>query len=309
MPASALACPRCRYDLSGAVGSWASACPLQGTCSECGAPFEWADVFRPERRVVRGFFEHARGAWRTPLWSLTTLLWTALPWIYWRRVGDRPLVLPRAWLWPLVASAPFYVLGSMLFMVGHLVWLYGVMSPPGAYEWWAGLNCWIGPVFSIVPRFPPPGLSLQVIPGRWMLLAGASVTLCVVFPLVLLALNRLPSSPALPTRMILRAALYSFTWVPVAMMFRLAHAVWYVDVTIGWARAPGYTGRAAFLKEFAVAGGAALLLWIGLWWWCALAAMVGRRNAVRFWLACAIAGCLAAALVLAHIQDFLVASR
>jgi hypothetical protein len=109
--------------------------------------------------------------------------------------------------------------------------------------------------------------------------------------------------------MILRAALYSFAWVPVAMIFRLAHAAWYLDLTVGWARAPGYTGRATFVKEFAVAGGAALLLWIGLWWWCALVAMVGRRNAVRFWLACAIPACVGAALVLTRIQDFLVASR
>ena len=43
-------CPRCGYDLAGVVESWNHAeslsCPLNGTCSECGLGFEWADVFR-----------------------------------------------------------------------------------------------------------------------------------------------------------------------------------------------------------------------------------------------------------------------
>ncbi|MCC6909728.1 MAG: hypothetical protein IT430_17465 [Phycisphaerales bacterium] len=37
-------CPRCGYDLRGAVQSWREACPLQGVCAECGLEFEWSRV-------------------------------------------------------------------------------------------------------------------------------------------------------------------------------------------------------------------------------------------------------------------------
>jgi hypothetical protein len=58
---SAHACPRCGYDVSGVVPTWAEKCPLEGTCSECGLVYAWVDVFRPERIAPPWSFEHARG--------------------------------------------------------------------------------------------------------------------------------------------------------------------------------------------------------------------------------------------------------
>ncbi|MFB3103994.1 MAG: hypothetical protein ACE1ZA_03615, partial [Pseudomonadales bacterium] len=42
-------CPRCGYDLRGAIGTWADQCPLHGTCAECGLQFVWAEVLHPEK--------------------------------------------------------------------------------------------------------------------------------------------------------------------------------------------------------------------------------------------------------------------
>jgi hypothetical protein len=37
-------CPRCGYDLTGVVTSWARSCPLAGRCSECGLELAWREV-------------------------------------------------------------------------------------------------------------------------------------------------------------------------------------------------------------------------------------------------------------------------
>ncbi len=61
-----LNCPRCGYDVSGVVPTWTESCPLEGTCSECGLSFTWADIFFPDRLWPRWSFEHGRRAspWR-----------------------------------------------------------------------------------------------------------------------------------------------------------------------------------------------------------------------------------------------------
>ena len=42
-------CPRCGYDLRGAIATWTEQCPLHGTCAECGLQFVWAEVLHPEK--------------------------------------------------------------------------------------------------------------------------------------------------------------------------------------------------------------------------------------------------------------------
>lgn len=42
-------CPRCGYELRGAIDTWADSCPLYSTCSECGLEFEWSEVLCPEK--------------------------------------------------------------------------------------------------------------------------------------------------------------------------------------------------------------------------------------------------------------------
>jgi hypothetical protein len=54
-------CPRCGYDLSGAVATWADRCPVEGLCSECGLGFRWSDVLGPERLAPGWSSEHGGG--------------------------------------------------------------------------------------------------------------------------------------------------------------------------------------------------------------------------------------------------------
>lgn len=54
--ARAIECPRCGYDLRGAVQSWRDVCPLEGRCTECGLEFRWGWVLREQ--VHEWLFEH-----------------------------------------------------------------------------------------------------------------------------------------------------------------------------------------------------------------------------------------------------------
>lgn len=42
-------CPRCGYDLRGAIDTWREQCPLLGICTECGLEVKWAEVLHPEK--------------------------------------------------------------------------------------------------------------------------------------------------------------------------------------------------------------------------------------------------------------------
>lgn len=42
-------CPRCGYDLRGAIDTWKEQCPLLGICTECGLEVKWAEVLHPEK--------------------------------------------------------------------------------------------------------------------------------------------------------------------------------------------------------------------------------------------------------------------
>ncbi len=76
-------CPRCGYDLSGAVAAWpADSCPCEGRCSECGLTSLWRDVLNPKYAVSNLFFETAR---RGVVGAFFRTWWQSLrPWELWR---------------------------------------------------------------------------------------------------------------------------------------------------------------------------------------------------------------------------------
>lgn len=80
------ACPRCGYDLSGAIESWTDRCPLEGVCPECGLGFTWRDVFDPGADDLRWFVEHARGLRRVLFTAPATLVRVLLILPFWLRV-------------------------------------------------------------------------------------------------------------------------------------------------------------------------------------------------------------------------------
>jgi hypothetical protein len=55
--------------------------PLQGTCSECGLRFWYADVLNPTRTIPAWSFEHASEAVLRRLGQ--TLVRTVRPWSLW----------------------------------------------------------------------------------------------------------------------------------------------------------------------------------------------------------------------------------
>lgn len=78
-------CLRCGYDLRGVMESWTNSCPLDGTCSECGLKWEWAELISPTRRLPRWNIELSSRPW-SPRVFLRTLFMQLSPWIAWREL-------------------------------------------------------------------------------------------------------------------------------------------------------------------------------------------------------------------------------
>lgn len=140
-PNQEIICPRCGYDLRGAVQSWESACPLAGRCAECGLDFDWREVMREATHPK--LFEHQ---WRKqPIRSLVwTLLTIARPWRFWREVRLAHRLRLRAILAVLLIAA---LLPAIALFVEGVFWIHrageiaAAMQPRGP-TWWAAVK-WI----------------------------------------------------------------------------------------------------------------------------------------------------------------------
>lgn len=89
-------CPRCGYDLRGKVATWEDACPLAGTCTECGLTFGWAEVILPEKFEPTWCVEGCgRGAVRFIRSCIGTLARSFVPWSFWRRLSMSHRIRPR----------------------------------------------------------------------------------------------------------------------------------------------------------------------------------------------------------------------
>ena len=67
-------CPRCGYDLRGVVTTWADACPLESTCSECGLFFAWSEVIGPLAPRPGWCVEFAATWWGVPWRAIKTMV-------------------------------------------------------------------------------------------------------------------------------------------------------------------------------------------------------------------------------------------
>lgn len=79
------ACPRCGYDLRGAIDTWTDSCPLINTCSECGLEFNWSEILRPEKYEPLWCVEFRKAGW-FPLSALKTILMSFRPWRFWHEL-------------------------------------------------------------------------------------------------------------------------------------------------------------------------------------------------------------------------------
>jgi hypothetical protein len=117
-------CPRCRYQQRGAIDQWMTACPLDGTCTECGLSFMWCDVMRPNWRPPRWCLEHGSRS-EFPWRIVKTLAMTLLPWMMWSRLQMNHSI-SAARLMAYVLS--MLALGYILFAICMGVWAWAYVD-------------------------------------------------------------------------------------------------------------------------------------------------------------------------------------
>ncbi|MHC4613719.1 MAG: hypothetical protein ACYTAU_09105, partial [Planctomycetota bacterium] len=76
-------CPRCGYDLRGAVATWDATCPMTGTCTECGLSFEWAELLSAAFAMPRWCVEAPQRLRGLPAQAVATFARSWLPWRFW----------------------------------------------------------------------------------------------------------------------------------------------------------------------------------------------------------------------------------
>lgn len=294
-------CPRCGYDQTGVVESWAESCPLAGVCSECGLAFDWLDVLRPGRIHVPGFFEHAvgpsfRGAWRT-------LLWTCWPGWFWSRVRLEHSVHPRRLaLWLLVLLVPFQIM-HITSAVGFRLWVGAqasalrTQSAPFGTAVWDGIvpQC-LQPLVTLDRSFygfqPTPtvnGPFSRAVPG-WHdrpLLTASLLCMSLTLPGMLVCLPQTRARAKVHMRHIARATTYGMGWLVVLAGLRLISEIgnWWVTLTTTIPPPAGIPAITWFMgaqmnmfqttvwdrvMSYQAAVAVIVGLWLAWWWWIAL---------------------------------------
>jgi hypothetical protein len=165
-------CPRCGYDLSGAVAAWKESCPLDGTCSECGLPFAWGDVLSTRFLGPNWSYEHAvrpsAARWLRTLWR------SLLPWTLWSRLGlAHAIQLPRLAGLAFGAFLLVHVSAVVLAMYSYSVqdpawWLARDLARQVLVRviWPYGAEVWFGTV--VLDPFLVPQLIAVLLPAALM---------------------------------------------------------------------------------------------------------------------------------------------
>lgn len=131
MPAPA--CPRCGYDLAGAVATWTDTCPLRQLCSECGLDIELRLVLNPVLAARWDFYETAEVE---SLRALRRTVWRARsPRRFWRWVGmEQPIVAERAAWGAVMGMMVVYLAGGAALLLLSMIApvLNSTAVPPSA---------------------------------------------------------------------------------------------------------------------------------------------------------------------------------
>lgn len=317
-------CPRCGYDLSGALAGAGLRRPdrshpcTPGRCSECGLDFEWAEVLDPSRRDVPWLYDHAPRGRLRPRWVRAgrTLLRTVLPWRFWGTDQDRVQVrsrigTARLLLWLPVMILPLHAVWSIALMTTRIRSLneafYGKFPALWGTEWGTLLvNSWVYP-YGRFEGSPSAGMRFRTVQPNASALIPLGMSLAV--PAVLLVLARTRAVSRVRTVHVVRAAVYGMSW---AVWWYLVWAVVYTARTvrafnpaldvpdiIGWARTMAF--RLGINHDIwanpRVWGGTLWVAWLGAWWWFALRRGLQIRHAGWVWALAMIAALLTGALL------------
>lgn len=269
-------CPSCGYDLSAIVASWPTlavpACPISGTCSECGGGLEWRRVMDPATWGPWWSLEHAERAtlWR---WLAATLV-SAAPGVLWRGLKPgRGIRLGRLWL--LALSWVVIVHVALTGVAG--VWRSPLSFP--ATTWLDHLPWWIFPYgerFEVGLAVPGTARVLSASTGAVLAYVPAAA-----IPMWIVVLGLVFPGLRLPRRDVLRAALLSVPMAALACGLILAGDAACVRLGV---RLAGTTGDPPLMVDALLA---LVILWypvfLCFWWREALSAYFGVRRAG--WLA------------------------
>ena len=142
-------CPRCGYDQRGATAQWGDACPLHGTCAECGLQLHWAEIMRPDKFEPRWCVEFTPRPSNVPLASLKTAVRTFLPWRFWKLVRMAYPVRARR------------LAVYMCLLVIAIILAHGLQQSALAYRVWAMFNQQLTAAFA--RSLPGAQLNAQII--------------------------------------------------------------------------------------------------------------------------------------------------
>ena len=260
-------CPRCGYDLSGVAKTWTDRCPLRGTCSECGLEYQWADVLRPDRQRLPGYFEHARGL--APVCFFRTLLWSIRPKRFWQRVGLHHTVMPRRLLlFAMLVFAPLYAL------IGGLNTFALVASPSRRFsmttDWLDLVSCWSYPVFALRTY------GTRQVYFEWTVdelpdYASCALVISSLFPVLLWLMPSTRRSIKVRGSHVWRAAVHGLGWlVPAMLLFTISAVLWSLGALLGRRY---YTASWRFMQVVQVMDWGILgvaTAWQLRWWYCAM---------------------------------------
>lgn len=277
-------CPRCGYDLSGAVEAWRDCCELRGVCPECGLGFAWADVLREDRQRVDGFIEHApapgtprqRGyMWR----AVRTWLWTVWPGVFHARVElHHRLSAWRMLLWLPALCAAMTLATAAAAGLSNIAYFW---AP--AREMRALVDGGVRAVnvlgLGLYSFDPSAGFRLNLrafMRGTVPLYFWSLVAFWLLVPALLMAMPVSRRRARVLPRHVVRAAVYGSAWIAVFVMWRMVNEVavllavmhdrWVTGSQMGWfSRRAWVGGMLPWWTTFAVGGVCAA--WIGVWWW------------------------------------------
>lgn len=236
------ACPRCGYDFDGIITTWTDACPMHGTCSECGLEFDWCDVLGPLHRIPTWFLEHPyRRAWRT---FMPTYVRSLRPAPFWRAVRITfPIMRWRLAQFAAEILITFHLIVAYLSLAGAFGfgWFIELIQHGNAEASWNVAKVIAWPYRDQMCTVSPKAGS-GVAGMSWFYVysptdAGVLIALfwCVLMPFAFLLLRRSMRSAKVRTVHLFRVATYSLAPLPVFFsvyaLLSIEHQWWQYTIT------------------------------------------------------------------------------
>lgn len=297
-------CPRCGYDLTGVVSPWVEQCPVEGVCSECGLEFAWCDLLVKDRRKIPWLYEHRQGLAAGCAFEMIPRALLARR--FWRKVQlhHRPNVF-RLVLFPFVVFFGLWfssvLAGFFIFGVRYL--FLGPDANIGHYSTERSLGFLAFSQFGYGNEYQFHG----VYDTRPLLAILSTIGFSGGMALSLLIARSLRRISKVKTSHLIRA--FSSGLTIAMLLYAVYTALWLAD-RIGveddgplqgrhyysWGSASAWemirvTAWSWFMHWRALFG--APILWLMLWWWCAL--RIGLR--LEQWKQVYIAGVFLGALL------------